>query len=191
MATVFLDSPTNSTLFTTCCEVAICDHEKVCPRCRQAVSPETRTARWETAYGPIRRKERWYGNWYPNHGEGRGFYERQRKSARPQMASPQISMKIAMDIAYAYRDVEAAESLLADISKTLTPHEAPDIRDVFGRRQDGLQLGVPSGSTGTRLFNVPWVLARPIIEAHIAQQKAIIAALSEQARIEMAGATNG
>lgn len=71
MATVFLDGPTNSTLFTTCCEVAILDHEGKCPSCGQDVQPKTRTERWETAYGPIRRGVQWYGNYYPNHGEGR------------------------------------------------------------------------------------------------------------------------
>jgi len=35
---------------------------------------------------------------------------------------------------------------------------------------------------------VPWSLARPIIEAHIANQEAIIAALSEKARIELQSA---
>lgn len=88
MATVFLDGPTNSTLFTTCCEVAICDDQKVCPRCRQDVQPETRTARWGVAFGPIRRKERWYGNWYPNHGEGRGYYERSRAALAKAEGTP-------------------------------------------------------------------------------------------------------
>lgn len=71
MATVFLDGPTNSTLFTTCCEVAILDDQEACPRCRQDVEPKGKLSRWETAYGPIRRGQRWYGNWYPNHGKGR------------------------------------------------------------------------------------------------------------------------
>jgi len=71
MSTVFLDGPNNSTLFTTCCEVAITDREGCCPYCGQDVEPKGAGARWSTAYGPIRRKERWYGNWFPNHGEGR------------------------------------------------------------------------------------------------------------------------
>lgn len=97
-----------------------------------------------------------------------------------------ISKKTAMDIALAYREVETAEALLAEIV-ALSRRNSPDIRDAFGRHQDGLQLGVPSGNNGHRLFNVPWVLARPIIEAHIAQQKSIIAALSELAATELAG----
>lgn len=96
-----------------------------------------------------------------------------------------ISQQTAMDIALAYREVETAEKLLADIVKSLSHRESPDIRDAFGRHQDGLQLGVPSGRNGHTLFNVPWLLARPVIEAHIASQKSIIAALNEKARIEL------
>lgn len=96
-----------------------------------------------------------------------------------------ISKQTAMDIAYAYREVEAAQKLLEEIFDALSRREAPDIRDAFGRRHDGLELGVPSGNNIRRLFNVPWSLGRPIIEAHIANQQALIATLTEKARIEM------
>jgi hypothetical protein len=97
-----------------------------------------------------------------------------------------IAYDTAVAIAYAYREVETAEKLLAEIAETMKGgHSQTDIRDAFGRRQDGLQLGVPSGSNGHRLFNVPWSLAMPVIEAHIAGQKAIITALGEKARIEL------
>jgi hypothetical protein len=95
-----------------------------------------------------------------------------------------ISKTTAMDIALAYREVETAQALLAEIIDALKRRDTPDVRDAFGRRHDGLQLGVPHGNDGHRLFNVPWSLARPIIEAHIANQQAIIAALSEKALIE-------
>lgn len=101
-----------------------------------------------------------------------------------------ISKKTAMDIALAYREVETAEALLAEIVEAMSRRHAPDIRDAFGRHRDSLELGVPSGNNGQRLFNVPWVLARPIIEAHIAQQKAIIATLSETAKIELDSVTH-
>jgi hypothetical protein len=98
-----------------------------------------------------------------------------------------IAYDTAMAIACAYREVETAEKLLAEITETMgaTHRDPPDIRDAFGRRQDGLQLGVPSGSNGHRLFNVPWALARPVIEAHIASQKAIISALGAKAFVEL------
>lgn len=101
------------------------------------------------------------------------------------MTSLLISKDTAMDIALAYREVETAEKLLEEILEARSRHEAPDIRDAFGRIQGGLQLGVPSGSGSLRLFNVPWEMCRPIIEAHIARQKSILATLTEKARIEM------
>jgi hypothetical protein len=100
-----------------------------------------------------------------------------------------IGKETATDIAMAYREVETAEKLLAEIRDTISRREAPDIRDAFGRRQDGLTLGVPSGNNGHRLFNVPFPLAAPIIEAHIAQQRAVIAALSHRAASEAASGT--
>lgn len=39
MASVFYDSTTNSTFFTTCCRTAICDDQQKCPRCKKDVSP--------------------------------------------------------------------------------------------------------------------------------------------------------
>lgn len=98
-----------------------------------------------------------------------------------------ITKKTAMDIALAYREVETAEKLLADIKEARERRGAPDIRDAFGRLQDGLQLGVPSGDSSHRLFHVPWSLAGPIIEAHIASQRAVIAALCETAASELRG----
>lgn len=98
-----------------------------------------------------------------------------------------ISKQTAMDIALAYREVETAEKLLAEVREATDRHGAPDIRDAFGRLQTGLQLGVPSGDNSHRLYNVPWSLAEPIMEAHIANQRAIIAALCARAKAELAG----
>lgn len=58
MPTVFLCSPTNSTMFTTCCKVAICDDQEKCPVCKEVVTPRSRRDRWEAAYGPHRQRER-------------------------------------------------------------------------------------------------------------------------------------
>jgi hypothetical protein len=63
MKSVFLCSPTNSTMFTSCCEVAICDDQSLCPRCREEVYPgqeatnhQRHVKRWDMAYGPTRRR---------------------------------------------------------------------------------------------------------------------------------------
>lgn len=97
-----------------------------------------------------------------------------------------ISKETATDIAFAYREIETAEKLLSEIVEALDKRQSPDIRDAFGRPQGGLQLGVPSGDNGHRLFNVPWCLAKPIIEAHIAEKRACVAALTAKAQSEMA-----
>jgi len=51
-----LPQGTNSTFFTACCEVAICDHERFCPRCNRPVvganardDGERHTIRWKNA----------------------------------------------------------------------------------------------------------------------------------------------
>jgi hypothetical protein len=98
-----------------------------------------------------------------------------------------ISQQTAIDIAYAYREVETAEKLLSEITDEFDRRTVPDIRDAFGRRQDGLQLGVPSGNSGHRLFNVPWSICRPIIELHIQRQRTQITILTQKAQEEIAG----
>lgn len=96
-----------------------------------------------------------------------------------------ISRETAYRIARAWDEIAAAEKLLEEIIKALSRREEPDIRDGFGRRQGGLQLGVPHGENAHRLFDVQWSLARPVIEAHIGQQRAALRALNEQARTEL------
>lgn len=49
MASVRFSGPNNSTLFTTCCEVAICDDQGECPRCKKEVVPLDKRERWNTA----------------------------------------------------------------------------------------------------------------------------------------------
>jgi hypothetical protein len=96
-----------------------------------------------------------------------------------------ITKETATDIALAYREIETAEGLLAEVTEAMSRRQVPDLRDAFGRRTDGLELGVPHGS-GHRLFNVPWSLAKPIIEANIAHHRARIGLLTEKAREELA-----
>jgi hypothetical protein len=96
-----------------------------------------------------------------------------------------INFETAKAISFAYREIEVGEKLLAEISEAIDVRKAPDIRDAYGRQVGGLELGVPSGDCSKRLFSVPWELARPVIEAHVAQQKAVIDALSKRAYAEM------
>ena len=104
-----------------------------------------------------------------------------------------ISKQTAVDIALAYREIETAEALLEKITEDLRSSRQPDLRDAFGRPVGALELGLPSGNGALRLFQVPWSLAKPVIQAHIAAQKARISALEELARLELgvAPATTG
>jgi hypothetical protein len=104
----------------------------------------------------------------------------------PGRPMPILSKTTAMDIALSHREIETAEGLLAELRKTLTASAPPtDLRDVFGRPQNALQLGIPSGQGGHRLFEVPFSLAIPVIEAHIAHHRARLTALTEKARFEL------
>lgn len=62
---------------------------------------------------------------------------------------------------------------------------AINLSDAFGDKR-GLQLGVPSGSDGHRLFNVNIDLSVKIIEQHIKEQEARLIELMAIAKIELA-----
>ena len=96
-----------------------------------------------------------------------------------------ISKETATDIALTYREIAAAEVLLDDVNKALDRTHPSDVRDIFGRRVDGLQLGVPNSDTSRTCFTVAWPLARPVLEAHIAAKRAELSALNEKARQEL------
>lgn len=100
-----------------------------------------------------------------------------------------ISKDTATDIALAYREIEAAEKLREDVVAALDRFSGKDLRDVFGRRVEGLTLGVPSGENSRQCFTLPHSVALPIIDAHIAHSRAKIVALAETAKAEIAQAT--
>lgn len=100
-----------------------------------------------------------------------------------------VSFETARDIAFAYREIESGEKLLADLAAAHGRYQPPDIRDAFGRRQDGLTLGVPSGDSSRTMYQVSWSLAVPVVEAHVANARAKLAALSQKAAAEIALAT--
>ena len=55
-AYVYLSNSTNSTMFTTCCDVAICSDQQQCPKCKKYVyghevsSYDRQNYRWRYAY---------------------------------------------------------------------------------------------------------------------------------------------
>lgn len=99
-----------------------------------------------------------------------------------------ITQKTAERIWAAYREIAAGEKLLVDTKEVRERQHldefAPTLEDAFGDRRH-LQLGVPSGEKGHRLFYVSPQLAEPVIRAHIAAKRAELAEANEQARLEI------
>jgi len=95
-----------------------------------------------------------------------------------------ITRQTALALARAYAEIEAAETLLKALLEPAREHRASDIRDAFGRTR-GLQLGVPNGDIGYRLYDVPAPLAEIVVKAALDAKRAEIAALSEKARVEI------
>lgn len=104
-----------------------------------------------------------------------------------------IRKETALSIALAYQEIERGEKLLADVStcieqrKERRPDANEDLRDAFGNRARQLTLGVPSGENCHQLCYVSYELAVPVINAHIANKRAVLAALCAQASSEMKG----
>ena len=101
-----------------------------------------------------------------------------------------ITQETASNIWSAYREIEAAEKILSDMAEERAKpfrdddKHAPTLKDAFGRNQH-LQLGIPSGSNGHRLFQVRPELAESVIRAHIGQMKAKLVEANECARVEL------
>jgi len=99
-----------------------------------------------------------------------------------------ITKETAEKIWSAYREIEAGEKLLADMAQETSCGErdpyAPTLRDAFGRLRL-LQLGIPSGESGHRLFGVSPVLAEAVIRAHVSNKRSELVVLNEHARSEL------
>jgi len=92
------------------------------------------------------------------------------------------------------REIEASNKLLSDMEETREQDRQrsiarpsklePTLKDAFGERRH-LELGVPSGECGHRIFRVSPLLAESVIRGHIANKTAELAEATEQARIEL------
>lgn len=96
-----------------------------------------------------------------------------------------IKLETATDIALIYREIKVSEDLLSEIEKAQENSNPKDILDVFGRVQGNIEVGIPSGDSSRRIYRMQWRLAKPVIEAHIADCKAQLAALNEKAAMEL------
>lgn len=101
-----------------------------------------------------------------------------------------ITLETCAAIYTAHREIEAGEKLLADMKLERERRDvdkyAPTLKDAFGRTRQ-LQLGIPSGENGHRLFDVSPVLAESVIRAHIERKRAELVEANERAWIELAG----
>ena len=104
-----------------------------------------------------------------------------------------ISNETIERIWHCKREIEAGTKLLVDMAEVRKQEEdrmnrlaktEPTLKDAFGRRRQ-LQLGIPSGENGHRLFDVSPQLAESVIKVHIANKTAELAEATEQARIEL------
>lgn len=100
-----------------------------------------------------------------------------------------ISQETAEMIWCAYREIRAAKLVLEDMEKARSDggedeEYAATLKDAFGHRRL-LQLGVPSGQSGHRLYGVAPRLAESVIKAHIAESEAELVRANERARIEL------
>lgn len=104
-----------------------------------------------------------------------------------------ITQDTAARIWRAYREIDAAKKLQADLKETQEKEKArnPDIdkkaatlTDTWGRKRH-LQLGIPSGDDSTRIFHVSPQLGESVIRAHIANMEAELREAQEQARMEL------
>ena len=100
-----------------------------------------------------------------------------------------IEQETAARIWHCYREIDAAKKLLQDMEKKKKkypddPH-AQLLKNAFGRGRS-LQLGIPMGENGHRIFDVSPDLANAVIKSHIAAKQAELTEVNEQARIELA-----
>lgn len=98
-----------------------------------------------------------------------------------------ITKETAVKIWSCHEGIENAQKLINDMAEVLKANSektAPRLSNAFGDRV-GLQLGVPSGESSHRIFNVNPDLAIQIIEKHIEEQQQRLTELMAIAKIEL------
>lgn len=94
-----------------------------------------------------------------------------------------LSQKTSAALYNCHQQIINAGKLLDDTRKIVNREEV-ELRDAFGRNVRSLELGVPSGSSGHRIFSVDFDLAAIIIEAQVEKYKVQLKALNELAKEE-------
>lgn len=97
-----------------------------------------------------------------------------------------ITKETAQKIWSCHDGIERSDKLMADMKDELEKTGDERLIDAFGRKK-GLELGVPCGDDGHRIFNVRIDLAIQVIESHTEEQEAELKELEAIVKIEMKG----
>ncbi len=97
-----------------------------------------------------------------------------------------ITKETAAKIYNCHQEIENTQKLLTDMKKAISKTGETKLQDAFGGRK-GLQLGVPSGDTGHRLYDVSPALAVDVIEGHRQAKEKELLELRAIALIELKG----
>lgn len=100
-----------------------------------------------------------------------------------------LPQQLAMDIYNCHSEIVRAQGLLEEVEKYLKTDKVnrttDTLRDAFGRQQNNLELGIPSGHNSRALIRLSPKLGKYIIEAHLAAMKAELVDLSAAAAIAL------
>jgi hypothetical protein len=97
-----------------------------------------------------------------------------------------ITKKTCFDIWNCYEAIDRCKKLITDMKEQLDKTGDERLIDAFGRKK-GLELGIPCGDSGHRIFNVRIDLAVKIIEANIKDNEDELKKLMAVATIELKG----
>jgi len=99
-----------------------------------------------------------------------------------------ITEKTARELSRTYREIEAAEKLLTEVDIELAKGERIGWRGELENAGRRCELAWPTGEASSHLYNVEPPIARAVLVAHIADQKAKLEKLNEVARLEVLSA---
>lgn len=96
-----------------------------------------------------------------------------------------LPQDLAMAIYNCHAEIMRGRELLESVQKFLDEPKQSPLEDVFGRRHDNLELGIPSGGGCRSLVRLSPELGKHIIVAHIASMEAKLVELSRAAFVRL------
>jgi|ERR1700760_1823036 len=99
-----------------------------------------------------------------------------------------ITKETCVKIYNCYEQIENGKKLMQDMAEVVkkdAEKKSPTLSNAFGERI-GLQLGVPSGSDGHRLYGISTELGVKVIEEHVQKNEQRLKELMAIAKIELA-----